>query len=331
MHPPSSATPQTLSARESGSDAAWSVVLAAARGAERAAQANQPAAFALASDAELRPVPAGDPEALIVWRPDDGWNIVLPADDPRHGLIDIYLPICSATAARPITVGHLGQSLDGFIATHAGESRWVTGQENILHLHRLRALSDAVIVGAGTVAADDPQLTTRLVAGPTPLRVVLDPARRLGESHRVFRDDSAETLYVCARSLVHHAEPTFGRALVVGVEDTPDGGIDVAELLRLLRVRGCTRVFVEGGGVTVSMFLEANLLDRLHVAIAPLIIGDGRPAIRLSPPAALGDCHRPRYRVFRMGPDVLFDCDLSAPGNQADDQPGAQPPISRII
>jgi riboflavin biosynthesis pyrimidine reductase len=79
-------------------------------------------------------------------------------------------------------------------------------------------------------------------------------------------------------------------------------------------------VFVEGGGVTVSMFLEAKLLDRLHMAIAPLFIGDGRPAIRMSPRAALGDCPRPRYRVFRMGGDVLFDCDFSSPANGVSDQ-----------
>ena len=156
-----------MSERERDAEIAWSVVLAAARSAERLAQSNQPAAFALGDDGPLRLVPAGDREAVIVWRPDTGWRSVLAGDDPRHALIDLYLPICNATAARPITVGHLGQSLDGFIATHAGESRFVTGQENILHLHRLRALCDAVVVGAGTVAADDPQLTTRLVAGPS--------------------------------------------------------------------------------------------------------------------------------------------------------------------
>jgi riboflavin-specific deaminase-like protein len=322
--------PEAVSERDRDAEVAWSVVLAAARSAERLAETNVPGAFALGEDGQLRLVPAGDPQALLVWRPDAGWESVLPVDDPRHALIDLYLPICSATAARPITVGHLGQSLDGFIATHAGESRFVTGQENILHLHRLRALCDAVVVGAGTVAADDPQLTTRLVAGPTPLRVVLDPARRLGDTHRVFSDDKAETLYVCARSLVGPDEQMFGQAVVVGVEDTADG-IDVAELLGLLRGRGCTRVFVEGGGVTVSMFLEANLLDRLHMAIAPLIIGDGRPAIRLSPPTALSDCHRPRYRVFRMGTDVLFDCDLSSSGEQTEGQPDDQPRITRVI
>ena len=97
-----------------------------------------------------------------------------------------------------------------------------------------------------------------------------------------------------------------------------------------LRARGCARIFVEGGGVTVSAFLEANLLDRLQIAIAPLLIGDGRPAIRLRPPDALGDCHRPRYRVFRMGADVLFDCDLTAGEDQAS-RPDSEPRITRVI
>ena len=69
--------------------------------------------------------------------------------------------------------------------------------------------------------------------------------------------------------------------------------------------------------MTVSMFLEANLLDRLQVAIAPLIIGNGRPAIRLPPQAALSDCRRPAYRVFRMGGDVFFDCELKGRGENA--------------
>ena len=136
-------------------------------------------------------------------------TLVLPPDDPRHALIDLYLPICSATVARPITVGHLGQSLDGFIATHAGESQYVTGEENIRHLHRMRALCDAVVVGAGTVAADDPQLTTRHVSGPSPVRVVLDPTRRLADHYRVFNDDTADTLYVCGRSLRRRGRNAF--------------------------------------------------------------------------------------------------------------------------
>jgi riboflavin-specific deaminase-like protein len=326
-------------------DPAWLVVRAAARHAELMAESRHHAVFAIGEDEQLRQVAPDDPDALIEWRPGVGWEAVLPTEDPRYALIDLYLPICSATAAKPITVGHLGQSLDGFIATHAGESRWVTGQENILHLHRLRALCDAVVVGAGTVAADDPQLTTRLVSGPNPLRVVLDPGRRLGNHHRVFNDDDAETLYVCARSLTRPGERQFGRATVVGLPSEPDvsqprgesgvavtENVDVAALIGLLRARGCTRIFVEGGGVTVSMFLEANQLDRLQMAIAPLIIGDGRPAIRLPAREVLEDCQRPRYRVFRMGGDVLFDCDLRAHENESGDQPpDTAPAVKRVI
>jgi len=311
------------------SDFGWTVVLAAARHAEAVAKSTAPAAFRLSSTGTLEPASLNDREAMLVWRPGVGWETRLARSDARADVIDLYLPICSATSAHPTTVGHLGQSLDGFIATHAGESRWVTGEENMRHMHRLRALCDAVIVGAGTVAADDPQLTTRLVDGPNPLRVVLDPARRLREDHRVFNDLSAETLYVCARSLTREGEQQFGRAAVVGVRDGPDAGVDLAELIGLLRARGCARVFVEGGGVTVSMFLQAKLLDRLHVAIAPLLIGDGRPAIRLRPSDTLEDCARPRYRVFRMGADVLFDCDLS--GEDRGREPQAAPSISRVI
>src|SRR5438128_7132445 len=261
--PPASRAPEPASSRDWRRDEAWTIVLAAAGLAEHAAEANQFAAFGRTNDGPLRPVSEGHPDAVIAWRPGAGWKPALPPDDPRHALIDLYLPICSATIAQPITVGHLGQSLDGFIATHAGESQYVTGEENILHLHRMRALCDAVVVGAGTVAADDPQLTTRHVSGPSPLRVVLDPTRRLADHYRVFNDDSADTLYVCAKSLAREGETHFGRALVVAVDDRGDG-IDVTAVQRVLRARGCHRIFVEGGGVTVSMFLEAELLDRLH-------------------------------------------------------------------
>jgi len=311
-------------------EGAWRIVLGASHYAERAAAAAERAAFAMADGTELRMVPLGDRDAVIEWRPGTGWQPALRPGDPRQALVDLYLPICSATEANPITVGHLGQSLDGFIATHAGESQDVTGRENIVHLHRMRALCDAIVVGAGTVAADDPQLNTRLVPGPSPIRVVLDPARRLSDHYRVFQDHAADTLYVCARSLTRASEPRIGRAHVVGVEGTTEG-VDLTALMGLLRARGCRRVFVEGGGVTVSMFLEAGLLDRLQMAIAPLLIGDGRPAIRLTLRAALTDCHRPRYRVFRMGGDVLFDCEFGTDG-VAHDAAGADTlPLARII
>ncbi len=90
------------------------------------------------------------------------------------------------------------------------------------------------------------------------------------------------------------------------------GALDLSDLLRQLHARGHCRIFVEGGGVTVSSFLEAGLLDRLHIAVAPLLIGEGRPTIRMSPRLRLQDCLRLHHRVYRVGLDILFDCDLRA-------------------
>ena len=298
--------------------------------ADRLEQQGRPAGFGLDEHARLRPLAVDHADAVIVWQPGLGWTSRLPPADPRSAPLDLYLPICSGTSAHPVTVGHLGQSLDGFIATHSGDSQFVTGHDNLVHLHRMRALCGVVVVGAGTVAADDPQLTTRFVPGPNPLRVVFDPARRLAPTYRVFVDNAAPTLYICERSRISAGETHIGSAAIVGIDDAgPER--DVAQVLGVLRARGCSRVFVEGGGVTVSAFLEANLLDRLQVAIAPLLIGDGRPAIRLAPHDSLRDCRRPSYRVFLMGGDVMFDCDLNVQVEAADDGAATAPPLTRAI
>lgn len=310
-------------------DDAWRLLLAAAQETPTLWQASSPGAFGLGTTGRLVRLPERHPDALIAWEPDRGWRPLVQPSDSRYALIDLYLPLCNATAAHPLTVAHLGQSLDGFIATNDGESRWITGQENLLHMHRLRALADAVVVGAGTVAADDPQLTTRLVPGRSPLRVVYDPLRRLAAHFRVFTDAAAETIYVCGRSRVASGERQVGRAQILALEDH-SGRVDLAALISALRARGCHLVFVEGGGVTVSAFLKANLLNRLHLTVAPFVIGDGRPAIRVPGPSALSGCHRPPYRVFRMGPDVLFDCDLS-PRFTPETEAPASGTLSRVI
>jgi riboflavin biosynthesis pyrimidine reductase len=111
----------------------------------------------------------------------------------------------------------------------------------------------------------------------------------------------------------------YERELQVGYVN---GRLDLHELVRQLRARGCARIFVEGGGVTVSSFLEAGLLDRLHIAVAPLLIGEGRPAIRMAPRRLLRDCMKIRPRIYRTGEDVLFDCDLRANVAACEREPG---------
>ena len=272
----SQAVAASVQQRGAAADSAWSILRAASTLAEALDREGCARVFEQDEHQGLRPLLADRPDAVLAWHPGAGWESRLPPGDERSELLNLYLPMCSATSARPMTVGHLGQSLDGFIATPSGDSQFVTGSDNIVHVHRMRALCDAVVVGAGTVAADDPQLTTRHVPGPNPLRVVFDPRRRLTPTFRVFTDPAVPTLYICARSLVAPGEGHMGDGVIAGIDADRPGG-EAEQVLRLLRARGCARVFVEGGGVTVSTFLEANLLDRLQIAIAPVLIGDGRP------------------------------------------------------
>ena len=220
-------------------------------------------------------------------------------------LIELYLPLCGDCPER-FVVAHLGQSLDGRIATVDGSSRWVTGPEDVAHNHRMRALFDAVVVGAETVRQDDPQLTVRLVPGRNPTRVVLDPGRRLKAGYRLFADGAAPTLVLCADELAGR-KPRLGQAEVVGVV-AEAGRVRPAAVLDLLARRGLRRVFVEGGGITVSRFLAAGCLHRLQITIAPLIIGSGRPSISLPKIGRLSEGLRPTVRKFDLGRDILFEC-----------------------
>jgi len=244
------------------------------------------------------------PEWLV--RHGDAYAPAADAPEAVQPLLELYAPLCFALAERPLTIAHLGQSLDGYIATASGDSYYVTGPDNVRYLHRLRALCSAIVVGAGTVERDDPQLTVRYVEGANPVRVVLDPSARLDAQRRVFTDGAAPTLVVHAAGL---DAPAPGSAEIVRVP-VEGGRLNLAVLLEQLRERGLATVFVEGGGSTVSRFLEAGLLDRLHVAIAPLVLGSGRPGLTLPARERLSECLRPAHRVFTMGGDVLFDCDL---------------------
>ncbi len=203
-------------------------------------------------------------------------------------------------------LGRVAQSLDGYIATREGESVWISGPDDLRHTHRLRALCDAVVVGARTIRADDPRLTTRLVEGPSPVRVILDTDGRLDDRYRVFQE-GPETLLLCAPERA--TTDLRGTARVLPVARGAEG-LDIAAILALLRGRGLRRIFVEGGGVTVSRFLAAGALDRLHVTVAPLLMGGGVPAFPLTPVARLEEGRRFGWTAHQIGADILLDIPL---------------------
>lgn len=263
---------------------------------------------------------AGDvptlPAGTLTWASEVGWQLQGRWDAEALELFDLFRPLLDfRPGGAAWVIAQLGQSLDGCVATRTGDSSFINGSENLLHVHRLRALCDAVIVGAGTVAADNPRLTTRRVPGPHPTRVLLDPQLRLAdhvETAHVFNDGQAPTLWLCDARWRGDAVARVGADRVLAVSDLlrDDGTLHLAHAVAALQARGLTRLFVEGGGVTVSRFLAQRCLDRLHLAVAPIIIGDGRPGLRFEGPARLGDCLRPHCRVYQMGPDHLWDLDL---------------------
>jgi riboflavin-specific deaminase-like protein len=220
---------------------------------------------------------------------------------------EIFEPLRGA-ANEMVIIGQFGQSIDARIATAGGDSHYINGAAGLAHLHRLRALVDAVLVGVGTAIADDPQLTVRRVAGPDPARVVIDPNGRLPTSARLLAADGVRRLILTDKRT---QSPLPADVEIVRLPRR-NGQIAPPSILAALAARGFRRILIEGGADTVSRFLAAGCLDRLHVVIAPIIIGSGPASVSLPPIARLEHALRAPIRCHVLGDEVLLDCDLSA-------------------
>lgn len=206
-------------------------------------------------------------------------------------------------------------TLDGKIATRTGDSKWITGEAARKHVHRLRADQDAILVGVGTVLADDPRLDVRHVSGPDPVRVVLDANLRTPVTARVFSSQSE------APTWIFHAKDADSKraaALVqAGAElidvERDQRGLDLGAVLKVLGRRDIVRLLVEGGARVHGSFLDLRLADRAAIFIAPRFIGDERA---VSMAAGLGaesvrDAARlVRARMSAVGEDWLVEGDF---------------------
>jgi diaminohydroxyphosphoribosylaminopyrimidine deaminase/5-amino-6-(5-phosphoribosylamino)uracil reductase len=208
---------------------------------------------------------------------------------------------------RPFVTWKLGASLDGRVAAADGSSRWVTGAASRADAHRLRAESDAVLVGSGTALADDPHLAVRKaqVRRAQPLRVVVDTEARLPPGARVL-DDAAPTLVVVAED-ADAADLDKAGAQLVRLPRAPAGpGLDLAALLAELHDREVVSVLLEGGPTLAGSFLAEGLVDRVVAYVAPLLVGGGGlPALAGSGAASIDAALRLRIDdITRTGPDV---------------------------
>jgi diaminohydroxyphosphoribosylaminopyrimidine deaminase/5-amino-6-(5-phosphoribosylamino)uracil reductase len=220
----------------------------------------------------------------------------------------------AVTTGLPFVIAKAAASLDGKIATRTNDSHWITGSKARIWAHRLRHQVDAILVGVGTIIADDPQLTTRLPGGKgkDPIRIVLDSHLRLPLHAKVLTQKStAPTWIVCTESAAPEkksAMQDLGAKIILA--PTRNHRVDVESLLPLLGTHRISSLLVEGGAEVHGSFFEAGLVDKFHFFIAPKFIG-GRQA-----PGILGGqgierlAEAPLARdlsIHHLGPDLLIN------------------------
>jgi riboflavin-specific deaminase-like protein len=211
----------------------------------------------------------------------------------------------------PAVTVKFAQSLDGRIATATGDSQWISSPWSRRLAHQLRREHDAILVGIGTVLADDPQLNVRLVTGGDPLRVIVDSRLRLPVTARVLAAGAAQHTLVATTKL---ADAKRVRAIkragaeVLRLPAATNSQVDLRALLEALAQRGINSVLVEGGAQIITSLLNARLVNRLVVFIAPKLIGKGTEAIGELGIARLQEAiQMSRFRTRRLGPDIVFD------------------------
>src|SRR5215208_5298244 len=213
--------------------------------------------------------------------------------------------------SRPGVTLSYAQTLDGRLATSTGSSQWISAPESLRLSHELRAEHDAIMVGVGTVCVDNPRLTVRLAAGRDPLRVVVDSTLRTPLAAAVLMEGAAPGTVVAVTDSAPAAKRDKVRALGANVLCLPTdagGRVDLVTLLTALRQLGVGSVLVEGGAQMITALLQARLVDRLVVCVAPKILGTGIEAVgdlgirELARSLMVADTS-----VTRWGADLVFE------------------------
>ena len=221
-------------------------------------------------------------------------------------LFNIFLPIIFNTKHNPYLIGHLAQTLDGYIATESGESKYISSQDNIKHIHMLRAISDVIIVGANTVRLDNPKLTTRLVEGKSPMRITLDKKNILKDGYDVFTNKDNNSFKIIDEKIKSKNSNIFQLRVI-------NNAFQEEDIITLINKLNKRIVFIEGGGTTISRFYESGKLDRLHLCICPIILGKGRSSFLTKKESKLENIFEHSIAHYKMGEDVLCDVDLTRP------------------
>ncbi len=218
-------------------------------------------------------------------------------------LNEIYLKY--VTTGRPFVTLKLAISLDGRIATSTGDASWISGTESRRMVHRLRAESDAVVVGTGTVHADNPELTVRMIKGRNPYRIILSAHPDFKRTLKLLRNnDDARTIVATSKKA---ATKVTGKNLTVWSLKKTREGIDLDDFVEKAGQFGIRSMLVEGGGKLATSFLRAGLVDKLMLFTAPMIIGKGKSGVDDLHVVNIAEAIRfDEYAFTPSGVDMLF-------------------------
>ena len=219
-------------------------------------------------------------------------------------LMESYLQIIFNKSKYPYIFGHLAQTLDGYIATESGESRYISSIDNLEHLHMLRAISDVVLVGSNTVKFDNPKLTTRLVKGPNPMRVVIDKNDAIKNSCNLLKNKDRKGFKIISDRLKPNDKNIF---LLPLKKDE----FRIADIISLLKSLGNKIIFIEGGGSIISHFYRKKFLNRLHLCISPILIGRGINSFIIDKDVKINEAKIKKISYIKMGKDIL--CNIKLP------------------
>ncbi len=219
-------------------------------------------------------------------------------------LFDLYMPIIFNGTNNLYLIAHIAQTLDGYIATKSGESKYISSSRNLEHIHMLRAISDVIIVGTNTVQSDNPMLTTRLVKGCSPMRLIFDKKNILNNTYNVFSNIDDNGYKIISDKIKKYNVNTFTLPL-------HKNKFYLNDIIHLLKKLNKKIIYIEGGGSTISNFYNNKLLNKIHLCISPVIIGQGRNSFILPKIKSLKNIKDNKIKYFKMGKDILCDIDLS--------------------
>ncbi len=230
-----------------------------------------------------------------------------------HALNEAYIK--HITTGLPLVTVKFAQTLDGRIATVTGSSHWISGEESLKLAHRLRASNDAVMVGSGTILADDPRLTVRLVRGRSPARVILDSRLRIPLTAKVLTEQEATPTIIATTT--HANEKKLAGLRQMGIEisvikEDRHGEVDLELLLKVLGQRGISSVLVEGGAEVITSLLRQKLVDKLVIFVAPKIMGRGIEAVgELNTGDVSQSLPLSFTRTYRSGTDLVIEASVN--------------------